>query len=118
MIVPLLAWCGFSVCMALAMGRALKRRPHVPDQSLGCWPAAVAVPAPASHLPTAHEMLMALDRHDPMLAKAALLRWIGGLSTPAIARALGVTTTAVEHDLQFAKLLLQREIVAAGAPTP
>ncbi|MCA8966944.1 MAG: hypothetical protein H6838_14110 [Planctomycetes bacterium] len=53
--------------------------------------------------------LETLDRHDPTVAKTALLSWIGGLSAVEIAAVLNVEAARVERDLQMA-----RDVLRAG----
>ena len=127
MIALTLAWCGVAVLLALAVGRILakprrsaaviERPSDAPlvrvHSATNILPSQRVAPA-VDEIPAIQQMLSVLHRHDPRLAKTALLRWIGGISSSAIASALGVTRDIVEHDLQLAKLLLRSEADAAA----
>lgn len=118
----LLAWCGVAVWLGLAIGRVLRDSRHEdPVANRSRMQLVRAVPeARSSHthegalradeIHEFHHLLSTLNKLDPKLAKTAMLRWIGGLSKPAIAATLGTTVGAVEHDLQLAKFLLRKTV--------
>ena len=122
MIWLLLAWCGVAVWLGLAIGRVLRESRHEdPVANRSRMQLVRAVPeARSSHthegalradeIHEFHHLLSTLNKLDPKLAKTAMLRWIGGLSKPAIAATLGTTVGAVEHDLQLAKFLLRKTV--------
>src|SRR5262245_45486265 len=114
----LLGWCGVAILLAMSIGRAVSRRDRSSSAPVG-RPALAHAPdaswidesplrnAPADEMPVVHEILVQLERQNPRIAKIALLKWIGGLSTRAVAEAMRLQLPTVERDLQFAQTYLR-----------
>jgi len=114
----ILGWCVVGLLLAVGIARSVakggKMRPDVdrepvaataPDTSwLDSSPLAKS---PADEMPIVHEILVQLERQEPRIAKIALLKWIGGLSTPRVAESMHLQVAAVERDLRFAQTFLR-----------
>ncbi len=61
-----------------------------------------------------HEGIEALKQIHPRQAKLVELRFFGGLKTPEIAEALGVSEPTVIRDWRIARLWLHRRLTASG----
>ena len=121
----LLGWCGVAILVAMSIGRAVSRRERSSGDADGRRPQpvpALAATAPAAarlagatattngyvdEMPVVHDILVLLERREPRIAKIALLKWIGGLSTRAVAEAMRLQVPIVERDLQFAQTFLR-----------
>ncbi|HEX6810031.1 MAG TPA: ECF-type sigma factor [Planctomycetota bacterium] len=124
MIWLLLAWAVVAVWLGIALGRLL-RGPRNDDAAANRSRMQVVRSEPEAFSPgfdhgaprpdevaEIHRLLVTLNKLDPKLAKTATLRWIGGLSKPAIATTLRTTVDAVEQDLLLAKFLLRKAVRA------
>ena len=118
MIWLLIGWSVLVVLLAPVVIRLLRRcaAPGRAARAAVAMPATGARPSwPVDDVAAVNAMLAHVDRHDPMLAKVVLLRWIGGLSLPVVAATLGVPVAAVERDLQLARALLRGEATPGAA---
>jgi len=116
-----LTWSILAVPVAIVVGRRIsaaallaqeaeRQRRAAPAVAPAATGSARGEPAPyVEELRAVHLLLARLERHDPVLAKVVLLRWIGGLSVAQTADALETPVERVQHDLLRAQKLLRRD---------
>lgn len=106
-----IVWCVLSGFLAVGIGRLLSARPAAaetdsPDAATGTKTRCVESASEVRRRSALDRAIECLDRHDPVLAKMALLRWIGGLGVVEIAVVLGLDPERVERDLEVARRVL------------
>jgi DNA-directed RNA polymerase specialized sigma24 family protein len=102
------AWCAAALLLALLVGRGLARASRSPAATApqpGCCIGAAETEQPFDRFDRA---LRALDEHDDVAAKVALLHWVGGFAPDAVAAHLAIDRTTVEHCLRVGRLRLGR----------
>lgn len=108
----LFSWVVLSWLFALAIGRGAAAGPapdRIPTGRTGDEGAVLATrPLPAAALEF-DAVWRALEQRGPLVARVAVLQWLGRLTVPEIAARLAVDTAAVRRELAVAS----RELEAA-----
>jgi RNA polymerase sigma-70 factor, ECF subfamily len=88
-----------------ARARNAQKRPN-PRVALSLSDAALTAPEPSEDVVALDEALTRLESVDPRASRVVELRYFTGLTEPEAAEALGISTSTLKRDWQFAKAWL------------